>query len=185
MTRHRRRHDSSEPDEIGTGEIRTETTGTNGDGSGAPETDDGTADGTGTPDRRSWRDRNWKYLYHTRIRTSTTILMFAFIVCWVLYGYTSQRYLPPVQPTNSNQVVRTTTPTYTEPLTTYSSTHPSTSTSVSGESSGPTGSGGSNPSSGPGAGQTGSSESPSSTTGGGFQLPFLAPTTTTTTVPSR
>ena len=68
-------------------------------------------------DRRaaSRRKYRWGYIYGTRIRTSTAVVALVFVVCVILYGYTSQRYgvvapPPPVAPRTT-----VTTPTYSEP----------------------------------------------------------------------
>lgn len=133
-----------------------------------------------TPQRRRWRDRNWKHIKGTRVRSGTAILVVLFVACWVMYGYTSQRYAPPEQPSTGRQVVRTSEPTYREPTTTYSSTTSSSvSSSDSGESSVQSGA--------PGAGageesSTGQSSAPSGGLIPGFRLPWE---TTTTTVPTR
>ncbi|MGC5247387.1 hypothetical protein ACPXB3_10745 [Gordonia sp. DT219] len=143
-------------------------------------------DNGGGRHRSAWRARNWGHLYHTRIRTSTTVLIVMFIVCWVIYGYTSQRYAPPPEPVNApRQVVRTTEPTFSRSSTTPSSStssSPSSSSESSGASSGP-----SRPGSGGGpVSETGSGQ-PTTPTNGivpGFQMPWET-TTETTTVPSR
>jgi hypothetical protein len=134
------------------------------------------------PRRRPLRDRNWKHIYRTRIRTSTAILLVAFLGCWTLYGFTSQRYAPAPTPTAPAQVARTTTPTYySEPSTTYSSTTPSVSESVSGEpsESGTSGEEGDEPAPG--------TDESSTTTTNNNPFQWLRPnnTNTTTTVPSR
>ncbi|RPA58089.1 hypothetical protein EF294_16970 [Gordonia oryzae] len=132
-----------------------------------------------TAHRRGWRDRNWKHIKGTRVRTGTAILVVLFVACWAMYFYTSQRYAPPEQPSTDRQVIRTSEPTYREPTTTYSST---TSSSVfsseSGESSVQSGASGAReePS-------TGRSSAPSGGLIPGFRLP--SETTTTTPVPTR
>lgn len=135
-----------------------------------------------TPQRRGWRDRNWKHIKGTRVRSGTAILVVLFVACWVMYGYTSQRYAPPEQPSTGRQVVRTSEPTYREPTTSYSSTTSSSvSSSDSGESSVQSGAPGA-----PGAGEESSTGQSSAPSGGlipGFRLPWE--TTTTTTVPTR
>lgn len=103
------------------------------------------SDEIGDPHRLRHR-RDWHHIPHTRIRTSTAIVSVLFIVCVVLYGYTSQRYgivdAPAPQPTHQRTTVETT------PQSTYStpSSYPSTS-----EPSGVTGESG-NPSEQPGEG---------------------------------
>ena len=98
------------------------------------------------PQRRLRPSRDWSHIPHTRARTSTAIVGVLFIVCVVLYGYTSQRYgivdAPAPQPTHQRTTVETT------PQSTYStpSSYPSTS-----EPSGVTGESG-NPSEQPGEG---------------------------------
>ncbi|MGV9671343.1 hypothetical protein ACWDPV_12230 [Gordonia sp. NPDC003504] len=151
----------------------------------APTTDTPTGGrpaGQPHPRRRPLRDRNWKHIYRTRIRTSTAILLVAFLGCWTLYGFTSQRYAPAPTTTAPAQVARTTTPTYySEPATTYSSTTPSVSESVSGEPSVSGTSGEEGAESAPGTDES------STTTTNKNPFQWLQPNTTntTTTVPSR
>lgn len=65
------------------------------------------------------RYHGWRYLYKTRIRTSTVALIVALIGTSILYGYTSEYYgtAPPVP-------VRTTEPGRGEVWVTPSVTHP-------------------------------------------------------------
>ena len=75
--------------------------------------------------------RDWHHIPHTRVRTSTAIVSVLFIVCVVLYGYTSQRYgivEPPPAPTHHRTTVQTTpSATYSSPTSYPSSTEPSDS----------------------------------------------------------
>ena len=129
--------------------------------------------------------RDWHHIPHTRVRTSTAIVSLLFIVCVIVYGYTSQRYgivdAPAPQPTHHRTSVETT------PETTYStpsSSYPSTSepSSISGESE--------NPSEQPGQGGAvpgTQSGQPTSTGGNGFSDFFNNRNNQqeTTAVPSR
>lgn len=155
------------------GDADTEPTVT----SGAP------SDEIGDPHRLRHR-RDWHHIPHTRIRTSTAIVTVLFIVCIVLYGYTSQRYgivdAPAPRPTPHRTTVETTPEwTYSTP-----SSYPSTS-----EPSGVTGESGS-PSEQPGQGAAvPSTESgqPTTTGGNGFSDFFNNRNNQqeTTAVPSR
>ncbi|NDK92110.1 hypothetical protein GYA93_21445 [Gordonia desulfuricans] len=121
--------------------------------------------------------RDWRHIYKTRIRTSTAVLLVAFIVCSVVYGYTSQRYAAPETGTTSRVV--NTTPRereYTEPSTTRSSSSSVPSSSSSEESSEPS-------VSAPG-GSGSPSGSPTSTTHHWLDdVPIPGIGTTTTTAP--
>lgn len=83
------------------------------------------------PQRRLRHSRDLGHIPHTRIRTSTAIVGVLFIVCVVLYGYTSQRYgivEPPPAPTHHRTTVQTTpSATYSSPTSYPSSTEPSDS----------------------------------------------------------
>ncbi|WLP89904.1 hypothetical protein [Gordonia sp. NB41Y] len=121
--------------------------------------------------------RDWRHIYKTRIRTSTAVLLVAFIVCSVVYGYTSQRYAAPETGTTSRVV--NTTPRereYTDPPTTRSSSSSVPSSSSSEESSEP---GNSSP------GGTGTQSSPATSTPRNWldDLPIPGFGTTTTTAP--
>lgn len=129
--------------------------------------------------------RDWHHIPHTRVRTSTAIVSVLFIVCVIVYGYTSQRYgivdAPAPQPTHHRTSVETT------PETTYStpsSSYPSTSvpSGISGESE--------NPSEEPGQGGAvpgTQSGQPTTTGGNGFSDFFNNRNNQqeTTAVPSR
>lgn len=138
--------------------------------------------GTGTgAQRRLAKVRSWKYIKGTRIRTSTAVLLVAFICSWVLFGFASQRYTPDTVPSTGG-ATRTSEPTYEEPSTTESRP------SLSSESSS------SEPSlSGTDDEQSNGSESTDSTTSTQEWLPSNLPQqlselvnpTTTTTVPTR
>ena len=140
--------------------------------------------GSGGAHRRKG-ERNWKYIKGTRIRTSTAIVLVAFFGAWVLYGFSSQRYLDD-QPSTTPHVTQTTEPTYREPTTTTES-RPSVSSSepsVTTESS--------DADTQTEDGQNGGSGTETTTTTGGWlptlpQVPGRTTTTTapTTTVPTR
>ena len=129
--------------------------------------------------------RDWHHIPHTRVRTSTAIVSVLFIVCVIVYGYTSQRYgivdAPAPPPTHHRTSVETT------PETTYStpsSSYPSTSepSGISGESE--------NPSERPGQGGAvpgTQSGQPTTTGGNGFSDFFNNRNNQqeTTAVPSR
>ncbi|MGW0037530.1 hypothetical protein [Gordonia sp. NPDC003376] len=122
--------------------------------------------------------RDWRHIYKTRLRTSTAVLLLAFIVCSVIYGYTSQRYAPP-ETASTPRAVRTTAtpePEYTDPPTTRSSSSSVPSSSSSEESSEP---GNSSP------GGTGTQSSPATSTPRNWldDLPIPGFGTTTTTAP--
>ncbi|MYR04862.1 hypothetical protein GTV32_00245 [Gordonia sp. SID5947] len=92
-------------------------------------------DGQDTQDEDGPRaPRDWRHVYKTRMRTSTAILLVAFLGSVVLYGYTSQRYgvvAPPApQPARTTQSSTTTTET-PKPSSTMRSTSSSTSTAES------------------------------------------------------
>lgn len=75
------------------------------------------------------RFRDWGHVYKTRIRTSTAVLVVAFLGSTILYGYTSQRYgvvQPPPPPAPASSTIATTTD---EPS--WSSTPPSMSETAS------------------------------------------------------
>ncbi len=98
-----------------------------------------TADEIGDPHRLRHR-RDWHHIPHTRVRTSTAIVSALFIVCVIVYGYTSQRYgivdAPAPQPTHHRTSVQTTPEsTYSTPSSSYPST--SESSGVTGESENP------------------------------------------------
>ncbi|MFT4126736.1 MAG: hypothetical protein QM662_10960 [Gordonia sp. (in: high G+C Gram-positive bacteria)] len=71
--------------------------------------------------------QHWAHIYHTRVRTSTVLLIAVFLVSWVLLGYTTQRY-------HHDEVQARPTPvaTTTEPIETA---EPTTESSESSESS--------------------------------------------------
>ncbi|GAC66556.1 hypothetical protein [Gordonia soli] len=161
------------PDETPTGEIPTVT--------------DAAADDQHTDPPR----RDWRHLWRTRIRTSTFILVVAFVGMLALYGYTSERYgvvEPPQRPTP----VRT-TPTPTETWTPSSTSPTSTSSSSSSPSvpstSDESGAGGATgePDVGDQGPQTGSRSTPTTVPGlPGVPLPNLGlPYPSETSTPRR
>ncbi|WP_238422896.1 hypothetical protein [Gordonia sp. 'Campus'] len=82
-----------------------------------PAPDEGQADTEG-------RRRDWRHIARTRARTSTVLLVGVFLLCCVLYGYTSQRYGivdPPARPAPKS-TTQTVEPSYEAPSSTFSST---------------------------------------------------------------
>ncbi|MFW0787204.1 hypothetical protein AAFP35_22120 [Gordonia sp. CPCC 206044] len=75
--------------------------------------------------------REWRHIYKTRIRTSTALLVAAFLGCVILYGYTSQRYGVVAAPSAPTRVSTSTTPSTTTPLPSSTTTTTSTSTTPS------------------------------------------------------
>ncbi|GAC47464.1 hypothetical protein [Gordonia aichiensis] len=109
--------------------------------SAAASEDNGPSDESGDTHRTRHR-RDWRHIPRTRIRTSTALVSVLFIVCVVLYGYTSQRYgivdPPAPQPARHRTTVQTTPEsTYsTPPSSSYpSTTGPSETTGESGTES--------------------------------------------------
>ncbi|MCR8897235.1 hypothetical protein NWF34_09765 [Gordonia sp. GONU] len=136
-------------------------------------------------DGRRFRFRWNQHIGRTSVRISTTILFAVFIVCCVLYGYTSQRYgvvapEPPRPAPKTSQVVDT--PVYEEPVpSTFSET---TSGSPSGSSTSEPGIDGGT------EGGTRSTSTPSTTRPTipglpGVEIPQFGAPTPTTPVPTR
>ncbi|AZZ81390.1 MULTISPECIES: hypothetical protein [Gordonia] len=146
----------------------------------------------GQDDGRRRRSFRWdQHIGRTSIRISTAILLVVFILCCVLYGYTSQRYgivspEPPRPAPRTSQVVEE--PTYEEPLpsTTYEE---STSKTPSGSTTGEPGvEGGTDAPLPPGETRSPSQQSaPRNTIPGlpGVEIPNFGAPTPTTPVPTR
>lgn len=96
--------------------------------------------------RPRWRSWHWKYIYGTRIRSTTALLAIAFVVCTVLYGYTAQRYgvvapPPPQQPRTTQSTPPAESPSSVPSSRVESSTAPSgTDTTDQTATTGPDGS---------------------------------------------
>ncbi|GAB90357.1 hypothetical protein [Gordonia rhizosphera] len=86
------------------------------------------------------RFRDWGHIYGTQIRTSTVVLVAAFLASVVLYGYTSQRYGIVSPPPARTQATTTTTPEPTWSYPSSSSVSPSLSGSATTPGSGEEGS---------------------------------------------
>ncbi|MET9203043.1 hypothetical protein [Gordonia sp. NPDC003585] len=78
-----------------------------------------------------FRKRDWGHIRGTRVRTSTAVLVIAFIALLWVYGYTSQRY-GVVDQTTQQPAPRTTQQTYETTRSSTPSSSSVTSTSVSG-----------------------------------------------------
>ncbi|KAF0969027.1 hypothetical protein [Gordonia sp. YY1] len=115
----------TESQQIETRRSESRPQGSQPSGSGGPTPDD-------TRRRRTFRWR--QHIGGTSIRISTALLLVAFVLCGVLYGYTSQRYgvvapEPPRPAPRTSQVVE---PTYREtPPSTFSETTSETPSDVS------------------------------------------------------
>lgn len=145
---------------------------------------------SGQDDGRRRRTFRWnQHIGRTSIRISTAILFVVFIVCCILYGYTSQRYgvvspEPPRPAPRTSQVVE---PTYERPLpSTYeeSTSQTSSASSTTGEPGVEGGTGTPLP-----PGQTGlpSESTTRQTIPGlpGVEIPNFGAPTPTTPVPTR
>ncbi|MEE3852877.1 hypothetical protein VZC37_21245 [Gordonia sp. LSe1-13] len=128
------------------------------------------------------RFRDWGHVYKTRIRTSTAVLVIAFLGSVTLYGYTSQRYgvvEPPAAPAPRTTQSTTTEPSWTSTPSSTSVTSTTTTTTDTVQ----TGTDGE-----PQTGDTGQEQTTTETTGPQLpQLPFpnFGGNQETTTVPER
>lgn len=77
-----------------------------------------------------FRKRDWGHIRGTRVRTSTAVLVIAFIALLWVYGYTSQRY-GVVDQTTQQPAPRTTQQTYETTRSSTPSSSSASSTSVS------------------------------------------------------
>ncbi|WP_232715482.1 hypothetical protein [Gordonia metallireducens] len=149
------------------------------------------SDGSEHDGGRRRRIFRWnQHIGRTSIRISTAILFAVFIVCCVLYGYTSQRYgvvspEPPRPAPRTSQVVDQ--PTYEQPLpSTYERTT-SESPSESSTTGGPGSDGGTETPVPPGQTPTPSQSTTRPTIPGlpGVEIPQFGAPTPTTPVPTR
>ncbi|MBJ7291692.1 hypothetical protein [Williamsia sp.] len=144
------------------------------------------SDSTETPHKKTFRDRIPSHLFGGRLRTTTAVLLIAFVGVLMLYGQRADHYKTIDDEKAAASATRTAaprttedTPEYTEPIRTStrtsSSTAPSTSTTTTSDGT-----------TDPEGGQT----SPTTTTTApGFQLPtipgIVLPGQTPTTTPVR
>ncbi|MCF3939833.1 hypothetical protein VX037_01715 [Gordonia sp. Z-3] len=131
------------------------------------------------------RFRDWGHVYKTRLRTSTAVLLIAFLGSSILYGYTSQRYgvvQPPAAPARTS-VSTTVTPEPSWSSTPSSTSLTTTTTTTTDSVDGPDGD--TEPEPGSGTGDTGTQTR--STVPGlpGVVIPNFGRTPETTTVPQR
>ncbi|MEE4021811.1 hypothetical protein V1Y59_01870 [Gordonia sp. PKS22-38] len=177
--------DDTPADETPTREMKIEPTPDTAAEQEAVAADRSAAEKTAAPEERKpiipERFRDWGHVYKTRIRTSTAVLVIAFLGSVILYGYTSQRYgvvEPPTAPAPRSTQSTTTEPSWTS---TPSSTVTSTTTTTDSVETGTDG----EPQTGA---ETGQEQTTTETTGPGLpQLPFpnFGGNQETTTVPER
>ncbi|MCR5976843.1 hypothetical protein GDN83_03620 [Gordonia jinghuaiqii] len=160
----------------------------------SPDTTDTQRGGSGRRGRRRLPFRWGQHIGRPTIRVSTAILLFVFVLCCVLYGYTSQRYgvvepqAPRPTPKPTVEVVE---PTYeAPPRTSFSTTESGTSTTdVTGSGTGTdTGTGEQGP--GPSPSSRGAPPPPTTTRQTipglpNFEIPGFGAPTPTTPVPTR